>query len=90
MMCDAYLLESASAGSPGMESIKWLKPVRPGDRLSVRMTILETTRSRSKPDRGVVRSLVEVLNQERAVVMSVKTMVLSRCRAAAVATTGGK
>jgi acyl dehydratase len=47
------------------------------------MTILETTPSRSKPDRGVVRSLVEVLNQDREVAMSVKTLVMFRCRPAA-------
>ena len=90
MLVDNVLWPESSLGSPGVDELRWMKPVRPGDRLSVRMTILETTRSRSKPDRGVVRSLVAVLNQERAVVMRVPTMVLSRCRAAAVATTGGK
>ena len=41
MMCDEYLLESASLGSPGLESLKWLKPVYPGDTLSVRLTTVE-------------------------------------------------
>jgi acyl dehydratase len=54
--------------------------VRPGDRLRVRVTVLEANRSRSKPDRGMVRSLVEVLNQNGDVVMSMKPMNLMRCR----------
>jgi acyl dehydratase len=54
--------------------------VFPGDTLSIRVTVLETRRSESKPDRGIVRSFVEVLNQRRAVVMNVKMVnfVLSR------------
>jgi acyl dehydratase len=56
--------------------------VRPGDRLRVRVTVLEANRSRSKPDRGLVRSLVEVLNQNGEVVMSMKPMNLMRSRPA--------
>lgn len=80
MLVEHVLSPEVSLGSPGVDELRWLKPVRPGDVLSLRMTILEATRSRSKPDRGVVRSLVEVLNQSREVVLSVKTMVLYRCR----------
>ncbi len=60
-----YLPRAASLGSPGVDELRWYLPVRPGDRLTVRMTVLETSRSRSKPDRGVVTSLFEVLNQEK-------------------------
>jgi acyl dehydratase len=70
----------ASGGSPGVDELRWLKPVRPGDELSVRMTVLEARRSGSKPDRGVVRSLVEVLNQDAAVVMSFKGVSILLCR----------
>jgi acyl dehydratase len=59
-----YLPRAASLGSPGVDELRWNLPVRPGDTLSVRVTILEATRSRSKPDRGIVQSLFEVLNQE--------------------------
>src|SRR5678816_213891 len=52
MMCDSYLLDAASLGSPGMRELSWLAPVRPGDTLRLRMTVLETRPSRSKPDRG--------------------------------------
>jgi acyl dehydratase len=81
LVVDHYLAASSSLGSPGVDELRWLKPVRPGDTLSIRATILEATRSRSKPDRGLVRTLIEVLNQDRAVVMSLKAMNLMRCRA---------
>lgn len=74
MMVDHYISEVASLGSPGIDEIRWLQPVRPGDRLSARVTIVETRASRSKPDRGLVRSQIEVLNQTDSVVMSMVTM----------------
>ena len=69
---DHYLSKVANLGSPGGDELKWDKPVFPGDDLSIRVTVLEARRSESKPDRGIVRSFVEVLNQKREVVMSVK------------------
>jgi acyl dehydratase len=60
-----------------------MRPVRPGDRLSLRATVLEARRSQSKPDQGVVTGLVEVLNQDGDVVMSLKPTSLMRCRPAA-------
>jgi acyl dehydratase len=83
MLVDHALSPETSLGSPGVDELRWLRPVRPGDVLSLRTTVLETTRSRSKPDRGVIRSFVEVINQDRDVVMTVKTMVMVRCRPAA-------
>ncbi|MCC6130117.1 MAG: MaoC family dehydratase [Acidobacteria bacterium] len=80
LLVDHVLSPETSLGSPGVDELRWLKPVRPGDVLSIRITTLETTRSRSKPDRGVVRSYVEVLNQTSEAVMTVKTLVLYRCR----------
>ena len=69
---DGFLKDTASMGSPGLDELRWLKPVRPGDTLTVRLTVLETTASRSKPDRGIVRSLMEVLNQHGEIVMTTK------------------
>ena len=69
---DGFLKDTASMGSPGIDELRWLKPVRPGDTLTVRLTVLETTASRSKPDRGIVRSLMEVLNQHGEIVMTTK------------------
>jgi acyl dehydratase len=80
LIVDHYLSHMASVGSPGVDELRWLKPVRPGDSLSVRVSVLEARRSESKPDRGVVRSLVEVLNQDMDVVMSFKGVNILLCR----------
>jgi acyl dehydratase len=72
MMCDAYLTRAASVGSPGIENLKWLKPVRPGDILSARRTTLDTRASKSKPDIGIVNNLWEVFNQKGEKVMSMQ------------------
>ena len=69
-----YFSPSSSLGSPGIDELQWLRPVRPGDRLTVRATILETKLSRSKPDRGLVRTLVEALNQQQEKVVSFKAL----------------
>ena len=69
MMCDEYLLHAASLGSPGIEALKWLVPVRPGDTLHVRLTVLESRPMQSKPKVGLVKSRHEVLNQHGEVVM---------------------
>jgi len=81
LFADHYLAPASSLASPGIDELRWLKPVRPGDELAARVTILEANRSRSKPDRGIIRSYVEVLNQQREVVMSLKAINLVRCRA---------
>jgi acyl dehydratase len=80
LIVDNFLPKSASLGSPGIDELRWLRPVRPGDVLSVRLSVLEATRSRSKPDRGIVRTLCEVLNEDREVVMSLKAMNIIACR----------
>lgn len=55
LVVDEVLAGSESFGSPGLAYLKWLNPVRPGDELSVRITVLETRRSKSNPDMGIVR-----------------------------------
>lgn len=80
LLCDAVLLEAESMGSPGVEKIRWLKPVRPGDTLRGRMTVVETRASRSKPDRGLIRSHWEVLDQEDELVMTMEGMGMYRRR----------
>ena len=72
LMWETYLMDTASLGSPGVDEVRWLKPVRPGDTLRARFTVLEAIPSRSKPDRGVVRSLSEVVNQHGEVVMTLR------------------
>jgi acyl dehydratase len=66
--------------APGIDELRWPAPVRPGDTLGVRVTIEQARRSRSKPDRGLVHSLVEVRNQRGETVMTLKPMNLVRCR----------
>jgi acyl dehydratase len=83
LFVDHYLSHVASLGSPGVDELRWLKPVRPGDTLSLRITVSETKRSRSKPDRGLVRSDVEAMNQKGEVVMTMKALNFIRCRNAA-------
>jgi acyl dehydratase len=74
LVVDDFLPKAASLASPGIDELRWLRPVRPGDVLRIRVTVVEATSSRSKPDRGMVHSLVEALNQDGDVVMSMKPM----------------
>jgi acyl dehydratase len=74
MLVDTVMRDSESIGSPGIENLRWLLPVRPGDRLRGRFTILETRASRSRPDWGIVRSRGEMLNQQDEVVMQIEAV----------------
>ena len=80
VLVENYLAHGASLASPGVDELRWLQPVRPGDALRVRATVLEARRSQSKPDRGFVRTGIEVRNQDERVVMSMIAMNLFRCR----------
>ncbi|MGH9691441.1 MAG: MaoC family dehydratase [Candidatus Acidiferrales bacterium] len=80
LFADHYLSKVAAIASPGLDELRWLRPVRPEDSLWIRVTVAKATRSRSKPDRGVVHNFVEVLNQHREIVMTVKPMSMLRCR----------
>jgi len=74
LLADNFLPKNASLASPGIDELRWLRPVRPGDVLCIRVSVLEATPSRSKSDRGMVRTLIEVLNQDADVVMTLKPM----------------
>ena len=63
LMVDNFLSEAAGLGSPGLESLKWLRPVFPGDTLSLSHTILDSRPMSSRPDVGLVRTLWEMRNQ---------------------------
>jgi acyl dehydratase len=80
LFADNFLSPASSVASPGLDELRWLKPVRPGDVLSLRVTITEARRSRSRPGQGVIRSFVEVLNQHGEAVMTLKPISLIRCR----------
>jgi acyl dehydratase len=70
MMCDDYLLEAASLGSPGIDELRWLKPVYPGDTLSLRHEVLQARVMESRPQVGLVRSSWQLRNQHLQPVLS--------------------
>ena len=87
MFTEHFLPKNGLAG-PGIDELRWTRPVHPGDTLRVRMTIMDVRRSRSKPDRGVVQPFVEVLNQHEEVVLTVKPINLIRARTTGLAPGG--
>ncbi len=72
----------ASLGSPGIDELRWLKPVYPGDRLTVSGTIIDKTPSRSKPELGSMRTQTVVTNQDGVDVLRFTSIVLIKCRPA--------
>ncbi len=70
-LVDHWLSAESSLGAAGVDEVRWPKPVRPGDTQHVRATVLEARRSNSKPDRGIIKSLAEVTNQDGDLVMKV-------------------
>jgi acyl dehydratase len=86
-----YLSEASSLGSPGIDELRWLHPVRPGDRLTLRTTVKEARPSRTKPDRGLVRTLVEMVRADGEVVLRLRAMnlVLARPHPGGPGTQGG-
>ena len=83
LMVDGLLGRAAGMGSPGVEGVRWLLPVRPGDTLSARGSTTEVIPSESKPDRGLVKALYEVFNQRGEKVMTMQGMVIIKRRPAA-------
>jgi acyl dehydratase len=82
LVTEHYLSQASSLASPGIDELRWVRPVRPGDVLCIRVTVLDARRSRSKPDRGSVTSRVEVLNQHDEIVMTLKPISIMRVRPA--------
>ncbi len=80
LICDLYLLEAASLGSPGVDELRWVKPVYPGDTLHLKSTVLETRASASRPDMGTVRSRSEIYNQHGELVMHMSGVGMFRRR----------
>jgi acyl dehydratase len=70
LFVDGFLQRAASMGSPGVDQLRWLKPVRPDDRLGGHIEILEIRPSRSRPNRGIVRMRCSMLNQDGEEVLS--------------------
>ena len=74
MLWQTGVFNASSLGSPGMDEMRWLKPVRPGDTLRAVIEVIESRPSKSKPDRGVCRVKWDVLNQHDEVVMIMTTI----------------
>jgi acyl dehydratase len=80
LITDGFVNKSASLGSPGVDEVKWRAPVRPGDELRVRATIIETRASNSRPDIGFVKFRFEMLNASDTCVMTLVTSQIVRRR----------
>ena len=72
IICDSYLLETASLGSPGIENLRWIKPVRPGDNITLTREITSKRLSKSNPQIGIVNILFEAENQKKERVLSMQ------------------
>ncbi len=80
LLAQEYLSPASSLGSPGVDELRWIRPVRPGDELTLRTTVEEARPSRSKPDRGLVRTRLQLLDAAGEVVLSLTAMNLVRSR----------
>lgn len=69
MICDSFMLDSSSMGAGGVDEVKWLKPVRPGDKLTLKTSVMAARRSRSRPEMGIVQLQYELFNQHGDCVM---------------------
>ena len=80
LLAEEYLSPASSLGSPGIDELRWLRPVRPGDQLTLRATVAQARPSRSKPDRGIVTTRIEMVDQAGDVVlrMTAMNLVLTR------------
>jgi acyl dehydratase len=72
LMADGFVLNSSSMGAPGVEEVQWLKPIRPGDELTLRATVLSTRTSKSWPEMGFVNTQMEMRNAAGERVMALK------------------
>lgn len=80
LFADGLLNRSAAMGSPGVDEVRWLRPVRPGDTLDARLEVLEVRPSRSRADRGAIRARCVVVNQDKDEVLTMHAVVLFRRR----------
>ncbi len=80
MLVDHVISPVSSMGSPGIDELRWLGPVRPGDRLRVRVTVVDARRSKSRPDRGLIHLRQEAINQHGEVVLTMQGMGMYKCR----------
>lgn len=80
LLVEHFISPISGMGSPGVDEVRWPKPVRAGDRLRVRITTIEVKRSQSKPDRGIIQVQQEMINQHGDTVMSLRGTSFLKCR----------
>ena len=86
MIADGFLLDSTSMGSPGIEEVRWRRPLRPGTQLRLRVTVLDSRASKSRPDMGLTRMHYELIDAADTVITSMtSTMMFGRRRPGAAA-----
>ena len=85
MACDSFVLDSSSMGAPGVDEVKWLKPLRPGTHITLRTKVLDARASSSRPEMGFVQVSMEVLDDERELLMLLTTSMIMGRRAATAA-----
>ena len=90
LIVDNYVSAESSLGAAGLDELRWPNPVRPGDTLRVRVTVLEARRSQSKPDRGILKTLIEAENQDGQPVMRATSINFIRVRPGADGEHGGE
>lgn len=82
MVVQEGIFTAASLGSPGIDKLRWVRPVRPGDTIHTELEVLEARASQSKPDRGIVTLLYRVSNQRGEEVMRLEAVQILRRRPA--------
>jgi acyl dehydratase len=85
MVADGFVLNSASMGAPGVDEVRWLKPLRPDTRITLRTSVLDTRASASRPEMGFVKMLFEVSEEGGALLMTLTTSMIMERRAAQTA-----
>ena len=85
MIADGFILDSSSMGGPGIDEVRWLKPLRPGTRIRIRATVLDTRASGSRPEMGLVKFLFEVIDEADATLSTLATTLMFGRRAAGAA-----
>jgi len=76
MIADGFILDSSSMGGPGIDEVRWLKPLRPGTRIRVRSTVIEKRESKSRPEMGLVKFMFEVLDDAEATLTTLSTTLM--------------
>ncbi|WP_372019389.1 MaoC family dehydratase [Tistrella mobilis] len=84
LVLEAQIVSTASMGSPGLDEVRWLKPMRPGDTIRLELEVTEVIPSRSKPDRGIVKLLYKTYNQNDEVICTMRSMWMLRRRVVVV------